>query len=147
MVPSKMAADVILQYRELEEDVSCIEAGLMDLPPLPLLQVVSLRLSHLIIGEIAAADSMPMDVLSPPMGRGRRLTGRMSKKGRRAFLGRRKSTDASDENFFESLDNDDSMNEEDHSGILHNAAYDYSESETDQHDGLNGGEQAVLQNL
>ncbi|CAH9101507.1 unnamed protein product [Cuscuta europaea] len=58
-----------------------------------------------------------------------------------------KSADASDENFFESLDNDDSMNEEDHSGILHNAAYDYSESETDQHDGLNGGEQAVLQNL
>ncbi|CAH9129207.1 unnamed protein product [Cuscuta epithymum] len=36
MVPGKTAADVILQYRELEEDVSCIEAGLMDLPaPLP----------------------------------------------------------------------------------------------------------------
>ncbi|RAL42367.1 unnamed protein product [Cuscuta campestris] len=34
MVPGKTVADVISQYRELEEDVSCIEAGLMDSPPL-----------------------------------------------------------------------------------------------------------------
>ncbi|CAH9086651.1 unnamed protein product [Cuscuta europaea] len=55
-----------------------------------------------------------------------------------------KSADASDGNFFESLDNDDSANEEDHSGILHNAAYEYSESETEQNDNLNGGEQVVV---
>ncbi|CAH9103829.1 unnamed protein product [Cuscuta epithymum] len=50
----------------------------------------------------------------------------------------------SDGNFFESLDDDDSLYKEDHSGILHNDANDYSESDTDQQDDLNGGEQVVV---
>lgn len=35
MVPGKTVMDVIRQYKELEDDVTSIEAGLMDLIPIP----------------------------------------------------------------------------------------------------------------
>ncbi|CAH9104643.1 unnamed protein product [Cuscuta europaea] len=63
---------------------------------------------------------------------------------RRSSSENRINSGVSDGNFFESLDDDDSLYKEDHSGIFHNAANDYSDSETDQQDDLNGGEQVVV---